>query len=62
LIPPLFDLLAEDYGDATLDVSGVPHVRVLCVGCVGRTSRDLRRLLADDDAVEIIYLGIDHGS
>ncbi len=58
-MPPLIDLLAEDYEDATLDVPGVPHVRVLIASGVLVAYLAMYVVLADDDAVEIIYLEID---
>jgi len=58
-IPPLIDLLADDYEDATLEVPGVPDVRVLIASGVLVAHLAMYVVLADDDAVEIIYLEID---
>lgn len=58
-IPPLIDLLAVDYETATLEVRGVPEVRVLIATGVLLARLALYVVLADDDAVEIIYLEID---
>ena len=58
-IPPLIDLLAEDYQGATLEVPGVPNVRVLIATGVLVAHLALHVVLADDSAVEIIYLEID---
>ena len=59
-IPPLIDLLALDYEAATLAVKGVPEVRVLIAAGVLVVRLALYVVLADDNAVEIIYLEIDH--
>ncbi|HUR49369.1 MAG TPA: hypothetical protein VMY88_07595 [Acidimicrobiales bacterium] len=59
-IPPLIDLLAVHYEAATLDVPGVPEVRVLIATGVLVPRLALYAVLADDDAVEIIYLEIDN--
>jgi hypothetical protein len=59
-IPPLLDLLAEDFEAATLDVPGVPEVRVLIATGVLVARLTLYVVLAADDAVEIIYLEVDH--
>lgn len=58
-IPPLIDLLAQDYEGATLDVPGVPDVRVMIATGVLVSHLALYLVLADDDAVDIIYLEID---
>ena len=58
-IPPLIDLLALDYEAATLAVKDVPEVRVLVATGVLVARLALYVVLADD-AVEIIYLEIDH--
>jgi len=58
-IPPLIDLLAQDYEGATLDVPGVPDVRVLIAKGVLVSHLALYVVLPDDDSVEIIYLEID---
>lgn len=59
-IPPLIDVLATDYEAATLDVAGVPDVRVLVATGVLVARLALYVVLADDGAVEIIYLEIDN--
>jgi hypothetical protein len=59
-LPPLIDLLAADYEDVTLAVKDVPEVRVLVAAGVLVARLALYVVLADDDAVEIIYLEIDH--
>lgn len=59
-IPPLIDLLAVDYEAATLGVKDVPEVRVLIATGVLVARLALYVVLADDDAVEIIYLEIDN--
>ena len=59
-IPPLIDLLALDYEAATLAVKDVPEVRVLIATGVLVESLALYVVLADDDAIEIIYLEIDN--
>lgn len=58
-IPPLIDLLALDYEAATLAVKDVPQVRVLVAAGVLVARLALYVVLADDDAIEIIYLEID---
>lgn len=58
-IPPLIDLLAVDYEAATVEVEGVRDVRVLIATGVLVGHLALYVVLADDDAVEIIYLEID---
>jgi hypothetical protein len=58
-IPPLIDVLAEDYEGATLEVPGVPDVRVLIATGVLVAHLALYVVLAGDGAVEIIYLEID---
>lgn len=57
-MPALIDLLAVDYQAATLEVSGVPGVRVLIASGVLVTHLALYLVLAGD-AIEIIYLEID---
>lgn len=59
-IPPLIDLLAEDYEGTTLAVPDVPGVRVLVATGVLVAHLALYVILADDGAVEIIYLEIDN--
>ena len=59
-IPPLIDLLALDYEAATLAVKDVPEVRVLIATGVLVERLALYVVLADDDAIEIIYLEIDN--
>lgn len=59
-LPPLIDLLAADYENVTLAVKDVPEVRVLVAAGVLVARLALYVVLADDDAVEIIYLEIDH--
>jgi len=61
-IPPLIDLLADDYEDATLEVPGVRDVRVLIASGVLVAHLAMYVVLANDDAVEIIYLEIDDAS
>jgi hypothetical protein len=56
---PLIDLLAVDYEAATLEVKDVPEVRVLIATGVLVAHLALYVVLADDNAVEIIYLEID---
>lgn len=58
-IPPLIDLLAVEYEAATVEVEGVQDVRVLIATGVLVAHLALYVVLADDDAVEIIYLEID---
>ncbi|MCA1697254.1 MAG: hypothetical protein LC749_22470 [Actinobacteria bacterium] len=58
-MPPLIDLLALDYDAATLEVAEVPGIRVLIAAGVLVAHVALYAVLADDDAVEIIYLEID---
>lgn len=58
-IPPLIDLLAVEYEAATVEVEGVQDVRVLIATGVLVPHLALYVVLADDDAVEIIYLEID---
>ncbi len=58
-MPPLIDLLALDYEAATLEVRDVPDVHVLIATGVLVAHVALYVVLADDDAVEIIYLEID---
>jgi hypothetical protein len=58
-LPPLIDLLAEDYERATLAVPEVPDVRVLIATGVLVAHLVLYVVLGDDGAVEIIYLEID---
>jgi hypothetical protein len=58
-MPPLIDLLALDYEAATLEVKDVPEVRVLIATGVLLAHLALYVVLADDNAVEIIYLEID---
>ncbi len=59
-IPPLIDLLALDYEAVTLAVKDVPEVRVLIAAGVLVARLALYVVLAGDNAVEIIYLEIDH--
>ena len=59
-IPPLIDVLAADYEAATLEVTGVPEVRVLIATGVLVAHLALYVVLAPDGAVEIIYLEIDN--
>ncbi len=59
-LPPLIDLLAADYETTTLAVKNVPEVRILIALGVLITRLALYVVLADEDAVEIIYLEIDH--
>lgn len=59
-LPPLLDLLAVDYEGTTLAVKDVPEVRVLVAAGVLVARLALYVVLADDDAIEIIYLEIDH--
>ena len=61
-LPPLIDLLAENYEGATLAVPDVPDVRVLIATGVLVAHLALYVILADDGAVEIIYLEIDDPS
>ncbi len=58
-IPALIDVLALDFEARTLEVKGVPEVRVLIATGVLVVHLALYAVLADDDAVEIIYLEID---
>ena len=58
-IPPLIDVLAKDYEASTVEVAGVPDVRVLIATGVLVAHLALYVVLANDDAVEIIYLEID---
>jgi hypothetical protein len=60
-IPPLIDVLAIDFEARTLEVKDVPEVRVLIATGVLVANLALYAVLADDDAVEIIYLEIDDG-
>lgn len=60
-IPPLIDVLAIDFEARTLEVKDVPEVRVLIATGVLVAHVALYAVLADDDAVEIIYLEIDDG-
>lgn len=59
-VPPLIDLLALDYETATLAVKDVPEVRVLIATGVLVARLALYVVLADDDAIDIIYLEIDN--
>lgn len=58
-IPPLIDLLAVDYEATTVEIRGVREVRVLIATGVLVAHLAVFVVLADDDAVEIIYLEID---
>lgn len=58
-VPPLIDLLAVDYEATTLEVKGVPGVRVLIAAGVLVARLALYVVLAGDGAVEIIYLEMD---
>lgn len=58
-MPPLIDLLALDYEAATLEVAEVPGIRVLIAAGVLVPHLALYVVVAEDDAVEIIYLEID---
>lgn len=58
-LPPLMDVLAEDYEAATLEVRGVPDVRVLITAGSLFPRLALYVALAADRAVEIIYLQLD---
>jgi hypothetical protein len=57
----LIDVLATDFEARTLEVKDVPEVRVLIATGVLVAHLALYAVLADDDAVEIIYLEIDDG-
>jgi len=59
-IPSLIDVLAADYEAATLEVPGVPEVRVLIATGVLVAYIALHVVLAADGAVDIIYLDIDN--
>jgi len=58
-MPPLIDVLALDFEAHILEVKDVPEVRVLIATGVLVAHVALYAVLADDDAVEIIYLEID---
>lgn len=58
-LPPLIDALAEDHGAVTLAVEGLPQVRVLIAAGALIPRLALYVTVAEDGAVEIIYLQID---
>lgn len=58
-LPPLMDVLAEDYEAATLEVRGLPDVRALITAGSLIPRLALYVTVAADGAVEIIYLQLD---
>lgn len=58
-LPPLMDVLAEDYEAATLEVRGLPDVRALITAGSLVPRLALYVTVAADGAVEIIYLQLD---
>ena len=58
-IPPIIDRLAQDYEGTTLDVPGVPDVRVLITSGILVAAIAVYAVLASDGAVEVIYLDLD---
>jgi hypothetical protein len=57
-LPTIIDRLARDYEGSTLPVAGDPEIRVLVTAGVLVEYLAIYAVVADDDAVEIIYLDL----